>query len=180
MIRVDPENLPAHSRLALIYERAGKKQQSVNEYLVVASLFQRINDSEAARQAVNYALEILPNSKEAQEAQTTIDSGRSLPKPVSVELVLPKIKKLEESTRPATPIEPEISKLDPIAEAHEVAISALANLVFEQNSNGSEPNRQGELSTGVENKLPNTPKLSRRCSPIYPDSRLLCPAPPTM
>ncbi|MBK5107835.1 MAG: tetratricopeptide repeat protein [Anaerolineales bacterium] len=149
VIRVDPENLPAHSRLALIYERAGRKPQSVNEYLVVASLFQSNHDSEAARQAVKHALEILPNSKEAQDAQAIIDSGHSLPKPVSVELILPKINKLEESTKPATPIEPEISKLDPIAETHEVAISALANLVFEQNSNGSEPKSQEGYSTGV-------------------------------
>jgi len=149
VIRVDAENLPAHSRLAYIYERSGRKQQSVTEYLMVASLFQHQNDYEAAKQAVDHALQISPESKEANEAQALISSGQPLPKPVSVELVPPRIAKPEESAKLETSSEPKISKLDPIAETHEVAISSLANLVFEQNSNGSGPDNADVQSTSV-------------------------------
>jgi len=138
VIRVEPENLPAHSRLALIYERTGRNQQSVNEYLMVASLFQHKDDLSDAVQAVEHALEILPDSNEANEALSLISSGRSLPKPVSVELEQPKILTPEVELQKETIDAPEESKLDPIAEAQQAAISALANLVFEQNSNGRE------------------------------------------
>ena len=144
VIRINPENLRAHSRLALIYERTGRKQRSVTEYLIVASLFQHQNESESATRAVEHALEILPNSKEAFEAQALINSGKSLPKPTSVVLGLPKIKKPREKIALEEAFSPETSKLDPIEETKETAISALANLVFEQNSNGSLSHHQSQ------------------------------------
>ena len=149
VIRIDAENLPAHSRLALIYERTGRIQQSVNEYLMVASLFQHNNNDEGAKQAVEHAVELSPESKEAKEAQSMISAGQSLPKPVAVEISLPKIKAYEEPEKPKDIVETEPSKLDPIAETHEKAISALANLVFEQNSNGSDPDIQNISSTST-------------------------------
>lgn len=138
VIRVDPENLRAHSRLALIYERTGRKHQSVTEYLNVASLFQHQNENESARRAVEHALEILPNSKEALDSLSLIDSGKSLPKPVSVDLGIPELKPSSRVDALEETFKPEPSKLDPIAETKESAISALANLIFEQNSNGSD------------------------------------------
>jgi tetratricopeptide (TPR) repeat protein len=150
VIRGDAENLPAHSRLALIYERTGRKQQSVNEYLMVASLFQHKGDYENARQAVDHALELSPDSREAKEAQTLISAGQPLPKPVAVEIKLPEIEITEEPEVPGESIiKPEASKLDPISETHELAISALANLVFEQNSNGNDPGIENETSVGM-------------------------------
>ena len=38
---LDPDNVMAHSRLALAHERLGHKPQAVTEYLAVASLVQR-------------------------------------------------------------------------------------------------------------------------------------------
>ena len=149
VIRIDAENLPAHSRLALIYERTGRIQQSVNEYLMVASLFQHINNYEGAKHAVEHALGLSPESKEAKEAQSIISTGQSLPKPVSVEITLPRIRKSEEPEKLEDTVEAEPSKLDPIAETHEAAISALANLVFEQNPNRSDPNFQNKSSPGM-------------------------------
>lgn len=137
--RVDAENLPAHARLALIYERTGRTRQSVNEYLVVASLFQHKSSLEQAQQAIEHALELSPASKEAKEAQLLLSNGQLLPKPVPIEIDLHKVKITKEPTQKAAPFEPEFSKNDPIAESHEIAISVLANLVFEQNSNGDTP-----------------------------------------
>jgi len=140
VIRVEPENLPAHSRLALIYERTGRKQQSVNEYLMVASLFQHMDEINDAKQAVEHALEILPESKEANEALSLISAGQALPKPISVEFEQPLILTPEEDSQVETIGDPVVSELDPIEEAQQAAITALANLVFEQNSNGREQN----------------------------------------
>ena len=138
VIRAEPENLPAHSRLALIYERTGRKQQCVTEFLMVASLFQHKDDISAAKQAVEHALEILPESREANEVLSLIASGQILPKPVSVGLERRQVLIPEEESEIETFSEPAGSELDPLAEAHQAAISALANLVFEQNSNGRE------------------------------------------
>jgi tetratricopeptide (TPR) repeat protein len=134
--RVDAENLPAHARLALIYERTGRTRQSVNEYLVVASLFQHKNNLEQAKQAVEHALVLSPGSKEAKEAQILISNDQHLPKPIPIQIDLHKPKIPEEPIQRDTPFEAQSTQNDPIAESHEVAISVLANLVFEQNSNG--------------------------------------------
>jgi len=40
VVRLNPENLLARTRLALVYERMGEKQKSVAEYLAAASLYQ--------------------------------------------------------------------------------------------------------------------------------------------
>ncbi len=136
VIRVDPENLPAHSRLALTYERTGRKRQSVNEYLMVASIFQHKGEIPNAQQALDHALKVLPESKEIKEAQAILEAGHRLPIPVSVNIEKP-------DNQPAvveSKIEAESSQvesdLDPIEEAHQAAISALANLVLEQDING--------------------------------------------
>lgn len=131
--RVDPENLPAHSRLALIYERSGRKQQSVTEYLIVTSLFQHNLDDENAKKAAAHAQNILPNSIEAAQALSFIEKGQLLPKPVP-----PKIEQvqLEETPAPLLKTLKDVSEeppeLDPIEQAHQTARSALANLVLEQ------------------------------------------------
>ncbi len=143
VIRVDPENLRAHSRLALIFERSGRKQQAVTEFLVVASLLQHKGDSEDAQQAVAHALEILPGSIEAQQALASLSEGQPLPRPVPVELILPRIDRAEEISKPEPPIKPDQSELDPIAETHELAVSDLANLIIDQSPNGGDPGNQG-------------------------------------
>jgi tetratricopeptide (TPR) repeat protein len=134
--RTNPENLPAHSRLALIYERTGHKNQAVTEYLVVASLLQRRGEEENTRQAINRALEIIPESKEAGQALSLIESGELLPKPVASKLDTSQLTQDVE-----TPVEKErisreeLSGLDPVAEACQVALATLANFVLERDFN---------------------------------------------
>jgi tetratricopeptide (TPR) repeat protein len=137
VIRVDTENLPAHSRLALIYERTDRVQQAVTEFLIVASLLQHQGEIDDARQAVEHALSIQPSSREAEEALSLINDGISLPLPIpsKVEPILH-----EPAPSPHKPEKAEtetIVELDPIAEAHQKALSDLANLVFEQEAGES-------------------------------------------
>jgi len=136
--RADVENLPAHSRLALIYDRTGRKQRAMTEYLIVASLMQHKGEKDSAKQAVEHALSILPASKEAEEALSQIENGNILPKPLPSRMESDQIQKVTESPVEALGLDKEeVSELDPIAEAHQRALTTLANIVLEQEGTGS-------------------------------------------
>jgi tetratricopeptide (TPR) repeat protein len=145
--RIDVENLPAHSRLALIYERTSRKNRALTEYLIVGSLLQHAGDEENARQSVEHALTILPASQEAQEALSLLENGSILPKPIASRVDPDQLNLIVE-----TPVKEEIldekdeSELDPIAEAHQYALVTLANFVFEQEEgeNGRTPREQAK------------------------------------
>jgi tetratricopeptide (TPR) repeat protein len=143
--RVDAANLPAHSRLALIYEKTGRKQQAVTEFLIVASLLQHQGDTGDAQQAVEHALSIQPSSREAKDALALIVEGVLLPLPGSS-----KVEAIEQPPAPITSDEKRTSEqkpvldLDPIAEAHQAALSELANLVIEQSAGDSNGRDRGD------------------------------------
>src|SRR5512143_537453 len=66
---VYPEHAIAHSRLAQVHEKLGHTQQAVTEYLAIASLFQRAGNAEKTLQLVGKALQLMPASPEAKQAQ---------------------------------------------------------------------------------------------------------------
>jgi tetratricopeptide (TPR) repeat protein len=130
---LQPDHLTARSRLALVYERTGRKSQAVSEYLVVAGILQRAGQIPKAIQTLTHALKIVPDSNEAARALSLIKAGKSLPIPVR-----PK-------PGPATPIKEQPLQLkapaelekpgkgsDPISEARRKALHELADLLFEQ------------------------------------------------
>lgn len=134
---MNPEHLVAHSRLALVYERVKRIPQAVRAYLHIASLMQHNGERDKAVQAVNRALKLSPNSEEAQQALVMLRENRLLPKPT----------RPQEGMRPTR--EPgavmlDVSKdesgseLTPVAEAEQKAISALAELFFEQSNEEDE------------------------------------------
>lgn len=133
VISLDPEHLPAHSRLAVVYERLGRKRQALTEYLSIASLLQQAGDVQKAIQTIQHIQSLLPDSPEARQALNMVKSGRQLPKPrrprsVTGPLVMAKVRKLE----PAKPDEEDHPKMDPIREARQKALTMLADLLFEQ------------------------------------------------
>lgn len=157
--RADAENLPAHSRLALIYERTGRKQQAVTEFLIVASLMQHQGELENAKQAAEHALSIQPTSREAAEALSLIENGVSLPKPIpSREETFRVERESIPLSEPVTSREDEVSDLDPVAEAHKKALLALANLVFEQEA-GDRKNDQVEFAREMQGIADGTPSV---------------------
>jgi tetratricopeptide (TPR) repeat protein len=132
-IVMNPEHLRAHSRLAVVYERLGRKPQAVREYLHIASLMQNADDIEKAAQAVNRALTILPDSEEAIQALDMLREGNLLPKPARPRGgtgPMPDIDTLQ--LEPPRPFETEESDLNPIEEAQQEALSIMAGLFFEQ------------------------------------------------
>lgn len=68
VLSLNPEIFTAHSRLALIYERLGKKAEAVSELIACASLMQHAGDTQKAQQIVLYALKLIPGSAEATQA----------------------------------------------------------------------------------------------------------------
>lgn len=130
---LDPEHIVAHSRLALAHERLGHKPQAVVEYINVASLVQRTGNMDKTSELVNKALQILPESAEAKQAQTLLRSGQLLPKPLRPKggtgpIAMAQVKQLDMRKKETD------SGLDPIAEARQNALTRLAELLFEYSS----------------------------------------------
>ncbi len=130
--RIKPENLAAHSRLAMIYERLGRKEDAVSEYLVVASLVQRAGDMVKASQAVNYAFKIMPESSEARQALSIIKANQLLPKPLRPHggtgpVLMEKVRQFESEK---TTVD-EKTLLDPITDARQKTLVLLAGILFD-------------------------------------------------
>ncbi len=149
---LQPEHLMAHTRLAMIYDRLGKKPEAVKEYLATASLMQMSGDIAKSIQVVEYCLQIVPNSLEARQALGLLHTNQPLPKPAR-----PK-KSGGLPPRPETSAPPDARQLqapvqkakqmDPVAEARQKAISRLADLLFTQAEETAEPSGVVRRSLG--------------------------------
>lgn len=127
--RLDPENLQAHSRLAMVNERLGEKDKAVAEFLVIASIFQTSGSLERARQAVEHALKIEPANEEARQALGLLRDYKPLPKPTrahgsTAPILMSQVRQLQapNSTLP---------ELDPVSQACQKALTLLAGMLFE-------------------------------------------------
>ncbi len=133
--RLIPEHLRAHSRLAVVFERIGRKQQAVREYVSVAALLQDVGQVNEAIQTVEKAVRMAPDSEEALQALELVRSNKTLPKPirqrgVTGPLRMAAVRQMG-GTMPA-----EITSIsrhgpDPIAEARQIALTELAELLFD-------------------------------------------------
>ena len=127
---LEPEHVLAHSRLALTHERLDHKPQAVAEYIAVASLVQRTGNVEKTAELINKALQIMPESPEAKQAQTILRSGQLLPKPIRPKggtgpIAMAQVKELDKPKKQTA------SGLDPVAEARQKALTRLAEILFE-------------------------------------------------
>lgn len=138
---INPENPIAHSRLAQVHEKLGHTQQAVTEYLAIASIIQRAGNLERTKEMVNKALSLLPNSVEVKQAQSLLNAGQLLPKPLRGKggtgpIRMSQVKELE---KPKS-----TSGLDPVAEARQKALTQLAELLFEfSDDNPTSQERKG-------------------------------------
>ncbi|MBN1303291.1 MAG: tetratricopeptide repeat protein [Anaerolineales bacterium] len=128
--QLDPEHIVAHSRLAMIHERLGHKSQAATEYMAVASLVQRSGNMEKTFELMNKAVELMPKSPEINQAMSLLKSGQLLPKPARLKggtgpIMMASVKKLDVKTEPAE------SSLDPVAESSKIALTKLAEILFE-------------------------------------------------
>jgi tetratricopeptide (TPR) repeat protein len=144
--QLNPENIMAHSRLALVYEKMGQTRQSVSEYIAVASLLQHAGQPQKALELIERALKLSPDSSEAKQAYGLLRSGQMLPKPVRPRggtgpLRMAQVKQLE------TPKKPADSMLDPVAEARQKSLKMIAEVLFELSDEGPEAQQRKGLQT---------------------------------
>jgi tetratricopeptide (TPR) repeat protein len=144
VIELDIQNIKAHARLGMVYERLGKKKLAVSEYIHTASLLQFTGNTEKAAESVERALQCSPENIIALRAKEILHQGRQLPLPEPV------IKEPEEEIPPdeiqeeaPEPVEVKIYE-NPIAEAIEKAMIILAEALFEEQIFGKGEKAAGE------------------------------------
>ncbi len=127
---LSPTHLAAYSRLALLYERLGRKAEAVKTYLVIASLLQHKGDIQKATQAATHAQQLMPESGEANQALNQIKMNRPLPAPSPARTS----NEIPPAFRPKPAVvksEDETPRYDPISAARQQAMGELAKLLFE-------------------------------------------------
>lgn len=130
-IALEPENVNARSRLAMILDKLGRKNEAITEYLSVASLIQNTGDKAKVNQIIQYLYQSQPDSPELRHALALMRSGQPLPPPA---------KARRSGTGPIPPKQPaRLEKVkepaqtpDPIAEARQSAMAELAAMLFSQ------------------------------------------------
>lgn len=137
--RLTPGLLEVHSRLALAYERTGRRKSAVREYLAIAGIFQRRGDRQKAIQACERALRLDKNNPQVLNSLQALQAGLDVVeiKPeLDQEAPTQPRRALFEETGPL--LEQEAEKKPstaaikgPIGLAEEIALSELATYLFE-------------------------------------------------
>ncbi|MDD5469085.1 MAG: tetratricopeptide repeat protein [Anaerolineales bacterium] len=153
--QLKPDNLPAHSRLAMVFEHLKLTAQAVREWLIIASLYQHAGEVENASKAISRALSLHPESKEAQRAAAMVREGGRLPMPAALRPSQPAPAAPEAPRAEMRAGEADEHGLDPVEEAHQRALSLLAGVLFESNEEDQQPqiSRRGlqVIMTGARN-----------------------------
>lgn len=133
--RLNQKNMLAHSRLAVVYERLGKTDRAVDEYLNIAALFQADDDLAKAALAVKRALELEPDSPEVRQAAALLRAAQPIPlqTDASGEESQGELDDILQLEAPDEDIQRE-RELDPVAETCQKALGVLAGMVFESSN----------------------------------------------
>jgi tetratricopeptide (TPR) repeat protein len=165
--RLIPEHLKAHSRLAIVHERLGRSEQAIREYISVAALLQDIGQIGEAVKAVEKAVEIDQGNEEAKQALELVRTNKTLPKPVRQRGATGPLRMA--AVREMAEIPPEVAEIgqvgpDPIAEARQKALTALAGLLFDAPTDdleGESTNQSGLQGVFEKGKEDNFAKISK-------------------
>lgn len=129
-IALQPENVNARSRLAMILDKLGRKGESITEYLAVASLMQSAGEKSKVNQIIQYLYQSQPDNPELRHALSLFRSGQPLPRPA-------KTRRSSTGPIPSEPVQLEKPKEpaqtpNPIEEARQSAMAELAAMLFSQ------------------------------------------------
>jgi tetratricopeptide (TPR) repeat protein len=154
--RMTPKDLNNRSRLAMTFERLGRKREALYEYLAVASILQGAKKQDRAIEAVQRALRIIPGDKEAARMLRMLQQGKELPPPsapraVTAPLRMDDVKDFVHAEQEA-PAGEDSQQADPETSAQTRALTILAGLVFEEgegdNDEDDTPVDMKELTSG--------------------------------
>ncbi|MEN6298955.1 MAG: tetratricopeptide repeat protein [Anaerolineaceae bacterium] len=132
VISLQPENIHAHLRLAVINEKIGNKEDAIKEILLLASLYQHSGNADKAFQAIQHAQELDPDNLEVTKYLSLINASKSLPLPPQLKGLAPggKGKAPAQLSSPSIDAQRDLN-IDPIQSSCNRALSYLADLVFE-------------------------------------------------
>jgi tetratricopeptide (TPR) repeat protein len=134
VLSLQPDNLVARTRLAIVSEKLGRTAEAVSEYLAAASLMQNSGNPSEVMQIVEYCLKIFPDSPEARRIKDLLLEGQTLPRPsrphgATSSLRMAGIQDLK-------PVNIQEKDLDPISAGRQNALVILASLLFDQVEKG--------------------------------------------
>lgn len=148
--RLAPDNLPVRSRLAVTYERMGRRRDAVLEYVAVAALFQKARKVDRATEAAQRALALIPGDPDASQALRSLRQGKPLPPPSQPRGPAAVTAPLDPSRIPHFPGEEEkedaVETADPELAAQRQALAMLAAVLFEDNRDEPEKEEKGRGS----------------------------------
>lgn len=121
-VRVDPENIQAHAKLLQVYLSQRKKDEALAEYLALARIYQAQGEREKALELCQYALRLDPLNAEVLALMDAVRYGIPVPPGTGP------FPSLEEPLEEEEPPE----RGSPVETAHRIALSQLAEVVFEE------------------------------------------------
>jgi tetratricopeptide (TPR) repeat protein len=132
VLSLQPENIAVRTKLAAVFERTGKHEEAITEYIACASIFQRSGDLTRAIKVVEHALQLMPANQEVRLALSMVRSNQMLPRPSRPRggtgpVRMASVRKMEDQGEGEIENEP-----DPINEARQKAMVQLAGLLFDQ------------------------------------------------
>jgi tetratricopeptide (TPR) repeat protein len=141
-IRLDVNNQTVRMRLAMIFDKMGLKQESINEYLLIAGLMQAAGDIAKATQVVQYTFQLAPENEASKKALALLQSGRQLPLPQPAKggtgpVRMAQVKKMEAAETPPDAM----PRYDPLTEAKLTALKEIAGMLFEQGETSNPENQ---------------------------------------
>jgi tetratricopeptide (TPR) repeat protein len=138
VLALDIQNVKAHARLGMVYERLGKKKLAVSEYIHTASLLQLGGNLEKASESIDRALNCSPENIIALRAKEVLHQGRQLPLPEPIDKLPDDDLQVDVAQIEAPVLEPEKAKEyeNPIAEAVDKSLILLAKAMFEEDVDG--------------------------------------------
>jgi tetratricopeptide (TPR) repeat protein len=159
VVQLNPENINARSRLAMIHEKTGQVKQAINEYLALASIVQNSGNPQKATELLEHAGLLEPANAEIRQALAYVKAGKMLPKPMRPKggtgpLRMAAVKELE---APKQRVE---ESPDPIAEGRQKALQVLAEVLFDLSDESSE----AQARRGLQSIMKNTGQLSMQGS----------------
>ncbi len=145
IIRLNPANLQARSRLAVIYERMGDKQQAIMEYLAAASILQAGGELDKANKAVTHALHLDPQNEEARQALGCLKDFKTLPPPTRLPGGTAPLRMAQVRQFHSTELIDETQGIQeyPVEAASQSALTVLADMLFELPEDENQTKRQG-------------------------------------
>ncbi len=154
VVQLNPESIPARSRLAMIHEKTSQTRQAVNEYLALGSILQNNGNPQKAMELVEHAAQLDPNNVEIHQALNFIKAGKMLPKPMRPKggtgpLRMAAVKELE------APKQRFQESPDPITEGRQKALQVLAEVLFDL----SDESNEAQARRGLQSIMKNTGQL---------------------